>query len=408
MFISFLLPFVDRGQGPISLWIMAAQVSKFRLEDLILIADEKYFSANQPWGEEDNRCSVRYRHREYSEWQRLRKYALTGEVFNELHASSHSMLDAFRILLTEDYFPLRKSLCRIFAEICRNERPEAVLSWCSIPSLQLAAAEFGLPVIHNELGPFRSPCYQGTMYFDFRGVNGGTSAADDAAAFLEQTRHDKFFYPLSLSEIREILMMEPSRISTLNRPAFKHGAALQVEDDSNMIAFNKGMTNFHLIFAARKEISAQQLLIRRHPNGYLNYDCGLGTLDNSADSIEFISRCEKVFCTNSSVAFEALLLDKPVHVFGDSPAASFSCEKRNVFSERDYLTCLNYLFLGYLAPLPLLYNADYYRWRLTNPLLLDIYRTHLSIFKTIREGSLLASFAPFCPSPNPARTRSIA
>jgi hypothetical protein len=70
---------------------------------------------------------------------------------------------------------------------------------------------------------------------------------------------------------------------------------------------------------------------------------------------------------------------------GDSPAAEFSNEKRDASSDRDYLVRLNYLFLGYLAPLSRLFNVDYYRWRLTRPSLLDIYERHLSLFRSIRE-----------------------
>jgi hypothetical protein len=386
MFISFLLPYIDRGQGPIFRFIMASQAASFRLEELALIADNRYFSEQQPWGREENRFAVKFQNRDESEWQRIRKFSIASEVFNELDARSHSMLDAFRILLTQDYPPLRQALSKIFSEICREERPEAVLSWCTLPSLQLAASEFDLPVIHNELGPFRSPCYQETIYFDFKGVNGRTSAAEDIAAFLDQTRNNKFFNPLSLDEIRQILIVDPGRVHNGANPEFRHGAALQVEDDSNMIAFNKGMTNFELIFTARKGITPRELLIRRHPKGFLDYSPRLGTIDNSRDSIEFISRCEEIFCTNSSIVFEALLMGKPVRVLGDSPAAEFSREKRERYSERDYLICLNYLFLGYLAPLSMIFNSDYYRWRLSKPSFLDIYDRHLSIFRSIRDN----------------------
>jgi tetratricopeptide (TPR) repeat protein len=387
MFISFFLPYIDRGQGPIYRWIMAAQLSRFRPEEIVLIADERYFSAPFRWGETENSFGVTYQNPDIDQWRRVRKIALAEDVFNELETKSLSMLDAFRILLTRDYAPLGEALRRIFADICRETRPEAVLTWCNVPSLESVAAEFNLPVIHNELGPFRSPNYQGTIYFDFAGVNGKTSAARDMAAFLEEVRNKDHFCPLSLEELRRIFMADPSRAREHTRTLFKSGAALQVEDDSNLLAFNQGMNNFELIFAARKGLAPEETLIRRHPKGHLEYGSSLGALDDSADSIQFISRCERIYCTNSSVAFEALLLGKPVYLLGDSPVACLSHERQTGISPRDLLICLNYILIGYLAPISLLFDAEYYRWRLKSPSLLEIYQRHLEIFRRFREDA---------------------
>ncbi len=387
MFISFLLPYIDRGQGPIFHWVMAAQISKLGSEEVILIADERYFSTPLNWGKSAISFGVSYQNPDIDQWHRVRKILLKADIFDELETRSHSMLEAFRILLTQDYRPLSQALRQIFVDIFHEMRPEAVLTWCNVPSLELVAAEFNLPVIHNELGPFRHPNYQGTIYFDFRGVNGNTSAANEMAAFLEEVRQEDGFCPLNMEELRKIFMTDPSR--ALKHPAklLESGAALQVEDDSNLLAFNQGMNNFELIFAARKGLTPGELLIRRHPNGHLQYGSSLGVPDDSADSIQFISRCEHIFCTNSSIAFEALLLEKPVHLLGDSPAACLSHERLSRFSPRDLLISLNYLFLGYLAPISLLFDANYYRWRLTLPSLRKIFERHLDIFQQIRKES---------------------
>jgi tetratricopeptide (TPR) repeat protein len=385
MFISFLMPYIDRGRGPIFSWIMAAQAAKFSLDELVIIADARYLpqiAAEFSWGEEVWPCGVRFRNLDYQQWQNVRILSLPDEVFKELDARSTSMLDAFRILLTEDYPPLTAALRSIIGSICLEQNPEAILSWCNVPSLELVADEFNLPVIHNELGPFRQPNYQGTVYFDFKGVNARTSAEEDMKAFLEVCSK-KCIPLLSMDEMRQILMVDPARASELKPPIFKSGAALQVEDDSNLLAFSHGLTNFELIYAARKGLDRSQILIRHHPLGHLDYGESLGVPDNSIDSIEFISRCERIFCINSSVAFEALLLDKPVYVLGESPATSLSYERRIHVSPQDWLARLNYLFLGFLMPVSLLFDAEYYRWRLTYPPLEDIYQKHLQIFRKL-------------------------
>jgi hypothetical protein len=395
MFVSFLLPYIDRGQGPIFHWIMMAQLSKLGADELILIADERYFSAQIEWGRRECQSGISYSNPSPSEWQRVRKLAVPTYIFEELERKSPSMLEAFKILLTENYEPLSAELRNLLSGICRESQPEAILSWCNIPSLELVAEEFNIPVIHNELGPFRPSNYQGTVYFDFRGVNGRTSAEKEMTEFLEQA-HSADLRPLSTDELRHILMTDPRRARSNSSQLYKAGAALQVENDSNMLAFNNGFTNFGLIFAARKGLAQKDLLIRQHPCGLLQYDSSLGVRDDSQDSIQFISRCERVFCTNSSVAFEALLMDKPVNVAGDSPVACLSEERHSGFSSKDFLLCLNYAFICYLVPSSLLFDAGYYRWRLQRPSLHEIYERHLQIFRQFK--SKAASLQQLSPS----------
>ncbi|MBN2243018.1 MAG: hypothetical protein JW793_10040 [Acidobacteria bacterium] len=357
------------------------------LNDIIIIADDRYFSARFDWGKTVHMHGFHYKNPDIGQWEKIRKIIFQEDIFKELDVKSRSMLDAFRTLLTRDYPPLRYALRNILKDICRNGNVEGILTWCNVPSLELAAAECDLPVIHNEIGPFRPPNYLGTMYFDFKGVNGNTSAAQDMAAFLEDTRNDKDFTPISMEEMRRLLMMEPDRFHQRSSITYKSGVALQVEDDSNMLAFNFGMNNFELIFAARKGLTPDELLIRRHPQGYLEYSPSLGTLDDSVDSIEFILRCKRIICTNSSIAFEAMLLEKPVELLGDSPIACLSQKNLSMFSARDLLICLNFMFLGYLVPVYLLFDLDYYRWRLTNPSLREIYIRHLELFRRLREDN---------------------
>jgi hypothetical protein len=382
MFISFLMPYIDRGQGPIFFWIMAAQAARLGPGEVLLIADERYFSAPLSFGKEECSFGIHYRNLDQGLWQNVRKMAIPKEVFQDLDKGSRSVLDAFRILLTEDYPPLTSALRSIFTEICREMHPEAVLSWCNVPSLERVASEFQLPVIHNELGPFRRPNYQGTIYFDFKGVNGNSSAADDTAAFREEARGGNGIRLLKMAELRRLLMTDPSRADAREAAAFSAGAALQVEDDSNLIAFSNGLTNFELIYAARKRMDSGKLLIRRHPLGHLDYRASLGIPDDSADSIQFISRCRQIFCINSSVAFEALLLGRPVHILGDSPAAFLSYERSGGQSPEEWIASLNYIFLGYLAPISQLFDVDYYRWRLSFPRPADIYRKHVAMFQS--------------------------
>ncbi|HZL41831.1 MAG TPA: methyltransferase [Verrucomicrobiae bacterium] len=382
MFVSFLLPYIDRGQGPLFQWVMMLQAASIPPEELILVADDRYLKATLPWDADCEYMGFKFHFPSQEVWDRIQKYSLPAALFTDLEGRSASMLEAFRILLTEDYPPLRDALEKILAEICQARKPEAVLSWCHVPSLKRAVANFGIPIIHNELGPLRAPLYQGTVYFDFKGVNGFTSAADEMNQFAREAAAWNEFAPLSLQELRELLIVAPDNRSAGSMAAdFKAGAALQVEDDSNLLAFGRGMSNFHLIFAARKGITASELLVRQHPGGHALYSAKLGVRDHSRDAIQFLSRCEQVFTANSSIAFECLLQEKPVTILGDSPAAALSHQRLTTLTAQKQLLCLNWLFIGHLVPARLLFDREYYAWRLTNPSLREIYETHLKAFR---------------------------
>jgi len=64
---------------------------------------------------------------------------------------------------------------KILAQAAVNDI-EAILTWCNCPSLNAAAKEKGIPVVHLEIGPLRWPQYRPTAYLDFSGVNGNTEA----------------------------------------------------------------------------------------------------------------------------------------------------------------------------------------------------------------------------------------
>lgn len=381
-FVSFLLPYIDRGHGPLYQWVMELQAACLGADGVAFIGDDSYFQTALPWGEEMNLFGFCYRCPTSKEWERFAQNALPQTIFAELERRSRSMLDAFRILLTEDYAPLREALETMLASICATRKPDAILSWCHVPSLKLAAAKFGIPVIHNELGPLRPPTYQSTVYLDFGGVNGFTSAAEQMRQFSSEAAGWSDFQPLSLAELRDLLILRPGkRALDPSQGSFEAGVALQVEDDSNLLAFSYGMSNFELLHAVRRFARREEILFRHHPHGHARYTDRLGAVDESADSIEFLSRCKHLYTTNSSVAFEALLQDLPVTTLGDTPAAGASYALLQAMSPEARLLCLNWLFVGYLVPAARLFDANYYRWRLTQPALRAIFERHLADFR---------------------------
>jgi hypothetical protein len=78
------------------------------------------------------------------------------------------------------------------------------------------------------------------------------------------------------------------------------------------------------------------------------------------DAIDFINKCNKVYCLNSSVGFEAILLGREAKIFGDSP---FSELPR--MDEDTQLKALNFAIFSYLTHRNFLFDDKYYEWRLS-------------------------------------------
>jgi len=252
----------------------------------------------------------------------------------------------------------------------KNSSIECILSWCNCPSLNSAAQKFGVKVVNMELGPLRSPYYLSTAYFDFTGVNGNTEAErryiksdfyskdetkiSDLYQFFSNNNIDESVF-INNNDSSEIVK-EISSSSDLDKE-YDIGVVLQVENDSNIIAFSKTFNNQSLLDYTECYLPGSKL-IRAHPGSRFSLR-NSSNLDNSSSSLGFLKRCKEIVTINSSVGLEALLLNIPVTILGE---CSYSfCNVENIVERTRRLTF--YLF-SYLVPFELLFDIDYIRFRL--------------------------------------------
>ena len=408
MFVSFLMPHVDRGAGPLFHLVMLLQMSRFAPDEICFIGDDAYFAEEHvPFGEELAMGAIRFTCVSQERFRAYRKSALPFAAVAALYEDQRDHLDAFKALLTTEHTPLGEAMSSALNEMAVTpESIEAFLTWSNCPTLSALAAQLGKPVIHNELGPMRAPAYQDTVYFDFQGVNGNTTPAtawQDRGMLALQLEG---LPCLTNEELRSLLycgeapsMAEPEQ----GAQAYRLGVALQVEDDSNTLAYGRGYDAIRLLYKGLRNLAPEQVLVRSHPGAHLVYRGGLGECDTSPSSLAFLQRIPHLLTINSSVAAEAALWDVPYTVLGDTP---FSVLSRPLDLSRTAATdikpspdfdvsagagdtvsaerpdpALNALLLGYLVPSVFLYDPDYYRWRLAGATLRDCFARHLEIFK---------------------------
>lgn len=407
LFVSFLYPFIDRGQGPLCRWLMLLQMDRMGPDEVCFIGDAATFAEDGlPFGEECEVAGFVFRAPSQDRYREFRKLQLSREPFDRLLASSRGMLDAYRRMLTEDVPELRLQIDAHLASIQERRPSCAILTWANCPSLYQAARARGIPVIHNELGPLRAPYFVPTIYFDFEGVNGRTSA------LRASTRHIDELGQLSLADVEprvaELYVGNDPDHDAAAVPEFDAGVALQVEDDSNVIAHSNGWSTLELLQFVVYRHGTARTLVRTHPaSAFRLWTHVFGRVDDSRDSIVFLLRARELYTINSSVASEAAFFRRRFHVLGENPV-SMLVDAPGGDRVRDARRA--FYFLAYLVPACLAFDRDYYEWRLSDPAWEEIADRHLDAIRSERtridqEARLVKRVQPASTElPDPADT----
>ncbi|MBL8401382.1 MULTISPECIES: GT99 family glycosyltransferase N-terminal domain-containing protein [Candidatus Accumulibacter] len=391
MFASFLPPFGARSSIAPYLWVLYKQITHLAPNEVVFIGTPGYFQNPSNFDVAQN-WDISHHSREYAgfdiptyeQLDAYRRFLLPDKLFAEQEHHGLSPHEVMRQMLTTRIAELEISLRPILAGLKHTDNIEAVFTWCNVPSLTAVAADLGIPVIHNELGALRAPCYQWTAYFDFQGVNGATEATSRFGQF--QAEHAEQRVPiLSKGEILTLVLIDPGMLESTTPPEMAIGLPLQVEDDTNIIAFSNGWNNQRLIDEANALHGHDNILIRHHPGGLKSYPDTSGLIDKSSSSIAFIRRCRQIATINSSIGLEALLWDVDTRILGDSPIAIAASKSMGPDAcppfPGEQLLALNFLVFGYLIPYEFLYNPDYIRWRLGRPTEAAIFAFHLTYWR---------------------------
>ncbi|MCB5306753.1 GT99 family glycosyltransferase N-terminal domain-containing protein [Yersinia massiliensis] len=371
-FVFFWLPYDVKYTHTTFLTSFYLSLDRFPLESSIHIGQEKIFDVPHQDIPKNWLASYNANIPTLDILNSVEKVFIDTKIFQDLEDKYKSKNIVWSKLLTERYLPLEALIIDIFNDLKSNCDISAVVLWCNIPSVKFVAEKLGLRVIHNEMGPLRAPDYIGTCYFDFQGVNGNTELKqrfDTLNVTSMEPVNNNFDrdYLLRLFRVNE--PPEPANLEEI----FDIGVPLQVEDDSNILAFSNGFSNYELIRYCRS--LSNNVLIRKHPSGYVDYS----EITPSSEKLspqEFIIKSKEIVTINSSIGIEAILYGKKVVILGDSPFKLFSeC------ADQEYtIKALNFSLLNYIVPLEFLYNKEYYDWRLNNPSENDIYDCHLKYY----------------------------
>jgi hypothetical protein len=306
---------------------------------------------------------------------------LSDRLFEDLLSRCQgNPIEVFRKMLSQRIPAIEDAIESALSEAAADGKQiEAILTWCNCPSLSAVAKARGLDVVHIEVGPLRAPEYRPTAYVDFSGVNGNTEAGrryfalDADGSKIDTDALLNFFY---LGE--KLSPLPPSKLT---------GVPLQVEDDSNLVAFGNGFDNQSAVVYAKLFFEpAGPVRVRSHPGSLFWTKPGHGfEPDDSRDSIEFIRRCARIVTINSSVGLEAILMGVPVLCLGE---CSYKFILDDV-SPDEMAARLAYYLFAYLVPRELLFDLRYLRFRIAKPTEAQIVGRHIEMYERC-EGMVAA------------------
>lgn len=375
MIAAFLLPFPLRGYRAPYLWVYYRLLSSF-CERMLFIASEDYTLDPEHW-QSQNRWEIQPGNAHRLQYQVPAREVMAGHEYRFLSETIFDLLlaesggnpvAAFRRLVSERVPCLDAAFEEILSQ-SSAQNIEAILTWCNCPSLSAAAAKKDIPLLHLEIGPLRWPQYRPTAYLDFSGVNGNTEA--------ERRYQESGFkagVAFDIEALRRFFFLAEDSITPDAR--CKLGVVLQVEDDSNLLAFGHGFDNQALLVYAHLLRPDGGVIVRGHPGSLFALKPDWYAVDDSPDSVVFIRRCENILTINSSVGLEAMLLQKPVEVLGDC-AHRFIAKACDEHARGARLAF--YLF-AYLVPMHLIYDSGYLRFRLQQPSEYEIAIRHLAAY----------------------------
>ncbi|MGC4009300.1 MAG: hypothetical protein QM805_10115 [Pseudomonas sp.] len=373
MLTIFLPPYPFRGIEAPYLWVFYKFLSEAKeplhfLTGKSYLQPRDYFVLQNRWELDPETCQkLKYTPPTAEDISRHSFTFLNQDFFEELlRLNSGNPRAAFREFLSERIPLLEQELDAAL----KDSQTESIISWTNCPSLKAVADKYGIPVIHSEIGPLRSPIYRDTGYLDFSGVNGNTEAESRYSKAAVDLNKENF----ELLGIRNFFLNSPEALDTSEAKYL--GLPLQVEDDSNLVAYGNDFDNQGLITFATLKEQPENLLIRPHPSSLFTTKSSRVLVDASPNSIEFMRRCRALITINSSIGIEALIFEKPVQALGDaSYSYILSADNQEETANR-----LSFYLFCYLVPFTEIYNSEYIRFRLSNPKEVEILHWHLRTY----------------------------
>lgn len=313
-------------------------------------------------------------------------YAIPERLLDEIIQEKGSISDAFCYLLTRADSHFVQFLDALIPQMeaeC-GEKVEGFITLMALPSLTAAAKARDIPVIHFELGCWREPTYLHTAFWDLEDLQGGATVERRWKQFCSEQAERPF--PIFSRQECLALLLRKEKISLLNAyhraPTKKIGVALGYTT-YEIFSSKTHLNDSELLYRTKKKYGLDNMLIRKHPGDPYGgqYPRYTPAMDKPGrDMPSFLLNCETVISLLSGTGMEAMLWNRKAITLLYCPSYFASGHEIEGEGECASENFINFFAFCYLIPLKYLMDADYMRWRLSNPSEREIFYKHLEFY----------------------------
>ena len=138
-------------------------------------------------------------------------------------------------------------------------------------------------------------------------------------------------------------------------------------------------TDDDLLYDAKEFFEFSEIKFRAHP---LQYDyLGVSRENLKNDPATFILGCKRIAAVQSQILLKAALWNRCIYMSRDLLGLKFLCTDSFLDNTPCDIERLNYYIFVFLIPSELMYDTDYWHWRLTYPSEYEIFQRHWSYYE---------------------------
>ena len=318
-------------------------------------------------------------------YKKLKKYSIPDKLFESKETECGSRTAALLNLFSEPCPELELHLNRaidLALELSEDEKIEGLFHNLDVfRSVREVCVERHIPLISYSFSAIRKMHgYRQTLYF--AGIDLPSQGSDDC-----KRRYQKYLIEAG----RKPLFKHQDIISIFgkdrslpylhllhNEPQYEIGIIQEFFKISPQYFSSTTYTSDDLLLDCQKSFPSEQITVRAHPSTLKLL--GLWKDQSSAEPLPFILSCSRLTAVSSQTLLKGMLWNRTLVIPRDILPFSFVGAQDFKSQKKIDIDFVNFLFLCYLVPSGLLFNAAYWNWRKSQPSEREILHHHLRFY----------------------------
>ena len=321
------------------------------------------------------------------ELSEVEQYYIPDKLFENKEASFGSRTEMLLFLAKERFTELENCLEGIIAQIKDNHPGETIdgMFYCSetCESFRQVCTKHNIPLIPYLFSAIKMPHgYRQTLYYaNMKGFLYNSTENEDRYHKFE--KEDNSVIPIFTNKEIIALIGKERTLPLLqvinHKPKYEMGICGECYAIiPSFFAYNP-YTDDDLEGECKALYKDSEMDVRSHALQLDNIRVDRSEMHN--DPAPFILSCKRLSSARSQIMLKVMMWGRTAIMKKNTHSFGFMCEKDYSSTRIPDLRSLNHHIFCYLIPNDLMFSDKYWKWRMTYPSEVDIYRYHLDFYK---------------------------